>query len=73
MKKLILIIAILFLTVVPIAANIVTDMIILFTPFPAAVIPTTYQQYRVSDGIGGWENYRVSDGAGGWENYMVAE
>ena len=33
----------------------------------------TYVQYRVSDGIGGWENYRVSDGVGGWENYMVAE
>ena len=32
----------------------------------------TYENYQVSDGIGGWENYQVADG-GGWENYQVRE
>lgn len=71
MKMLILIIAIMFCMAIPTSANIAIDVVVLFKSFPPPVI--TYQQYRVSDGGGGWENYRVSDGAGGWENYMVAE
>jgi len=33
----------------------------------------TYENYQVSDGVGGWENYQTSDGEGGWENYQVRE
>jgi len=35
--------------------------------------PATFENYQVSDGVGGWENYQVSDGVGGWDNYQVRE
>ena len=42
-----------------------------FGPVSSSV--SAFQQYRVSDGAGGWANYRTSDGVGGWENYRVSE
>jgi len=73
MRMLILVITIMFFMAIPTSANIAIDVVVLFKSFPPPVVVVTYQQYRVSDGVGGWENYRVSDGAAGWENYMVAE
>lgn len=32
-----------------------------------------FENYQVSDGVGGWENYQVDDGASGWENYQVVQ
>jgi len=43
----------------------------LITPNRATVF--TFENYQVSDGVGGWENYQVSDGVGGWENYQVKQ
>ena len=35
--------------------------------------PVTWENYQVSDGVGGWDDYQVSDGAAGWDDYQVRQ
>ncbi|GAF98825.1 unnamed protein product [marine sediment metagenome] len=36
-------------------------------------ISITWEDYQVSDGVGGWDDYQVSDGVGGWDDYQVRQ
>jgi hypothetical protein len=63
--------AIVFLSPDPTEAQRIMDMRMSMGGNLGAV--ATYENYQVSDGVGGWDDYQVSDGVGGWDDYQVRQ